>query len=108
MHAAIVRNSCWSLCGLLLSLFGCLRLGYATDVRGDEQFTLKAEETVADNLYVFGRQITIDGTVEGDLIAFGQQITVNGVVKGDLILAGQTVVVTGSAQDARLAGQIVK
>jgi len=78
------------------------------EVRGDEQFTLPAEETVDDNLYVFGRQVTIDGTVNGDLIVFAEQITVNGTVNGDLIAAGQTVVLAGSVEDARIAGYVLK
>jgi cytoskeletal protein CcmA (bactofilin family) len=108
MHAALVQKPYLLLGGLLLALVACHGRGHAADVRSGEQFTLKAEETVADDLYVFGQQITIEGTVEGDLIAFGQQITVNGEVKGDLILAGQTVVVAGQAQDARIAGQVLK
>ncbi|MBI3465803.1 MAG: polymer-forming cytoskeletal protein, partial [Planctomycetes bacterium] len=80
----------------------------AAEVRGGDQFVLKADETVADDLYVFGQQITIDGTVEGDLIAFGQQITVNGTVKGDVIAAGQTIVISGPAEGARIAGQVLK
>jgi cytoskeletal protein CcmA (bactofilin family) len=82
--------------------------GQAAEVRGGEQFVLKADETVADDLYVFGQQITIDGTVEGDLIVFGQQITVNGTVSGDVIAAGQTVVIAGPAEGARIAGQVLK
>lgn len=93
---------------VVLALCGCCRATFAADVRSDQQFTLKADETVADDLYVFGQQVVIDGTVEGDLIAFGQQITVNGVVKGDLVLAGQTVVVNGPAEDARVAGQVIQ
>lgn len=82
--------------------------GSAAEVRGGERFVLKAEETVADDLYVFGQQITIDGTVEGDLIAFGEQITVNGTVKGDIMAAGRTVVLSGPAEGARIAGQVLK
>jgi cytoskeletal protein CcmA (bactofilin family) len=81
---------------------------HAADARGGEQFTLPAEETVADDLYVFGRQVTIDGTVEGDLIAFAEQITINGTVKGDIVAAGQTVVLASSCEDARVAGQVIK
>jgi len=73
----------------VLALCGCCRATFAADVRGDQQFTLKADETVQDDLYVFGQQIVIDGTVEGDLIAFGQQITVNGTVKGTLSSPGR-------------------
>jgi cytoskeletal protein CcmA (bactofilin family) len=80
----------------------------AAEVRAGEAVVVKADETIADNLYVFGRQITIDGTIEGDLIAFGEQITINGTVKGDIAAAGQTVVIGGYADDARIAGQVLK
>lgn len=80
----------------------------AAEIRGGDQVTVKADETIADDLYAFGRYITIDGTVEGDLIAFGEQITINGTVKGDVMAAGQTVVLSGAADDARIAGQVLK
>jgi hypothetical protein len=42
------------------------------------------------------------------VIAFGEQITINGVVQGDVMAGGQTIVITGSAEDARIAGQVLK
>ena len=83
------------------------RLG-AAEVRSGEAVVIKADETIADDLYVFGRQITIDGTIEGDLIAFGEKITINGTVKGDIAAAGQAVVLEGTSEDARIAGQVLK
>ncbi len=43
-----------------------------------EVYRLKAGETLSDDLYVFGREIIIDGTVDGDVIAFGGIIEING------------------------------
>lgn len=103
------------LVGRLFSLVAALAAGIApcfpadaAEVRGGEAVVVKAEETIADDLYVFGRQITIDGTVEGDLIAFGESITINGTVKGDIAAAGQAVLLTGPADDARIAGYVLK
>jgi cytoskeletal protein CcmA (bactofilin family) len=78
------------------------------EIRSGDKVEIKADETIADDLYVFGRQITIDGTVEGDVIAFGEQITVNGTVKGHVMAAGHTVVLTGDSEGARIAGQVLR
>ena len=80
----------------------------AAEIRSGDEITVKKEETIADDLYIFGKHVTIDGTVEGDVIAFGEQITINGSVTGDIVAAGQTVVIAGSADDARIAGQVLK
>jgi cytoskeletal protein CcmA (bactofilin family) len=80
----------------------------AADFRGAEDFVLKADETIEDDLYVCAKTIRIDGTVDGDVIGWAQQITVNGTVKGSLIVAGQTIVLNGSASSARLGGQVIK
>jgi len=80
----------------------------AAVVRSGEKVTIGAEETVEDDLYVFGSEIVIDGDVDGDVVAFGRQITVNGNVTGNVMAAGQTVVIVGEAGGARIAGQVLK
>ena len=102
-------------CSLLVLLAGAAaisasvsRSSQAAEFRGGDVVVIKADETIADNLYVVGKQITIDGTVEGDLIAIGQEITINGTVKGDIAAVGQAVLLSGSAEDARIAGQVLK
>ena len=73
--------------------------------RSGETVTVPADEVVADDLYLVGGTLTVDGTVHGDLIAFGGNIAVNGSVDGDLVAAGGTVSVTGTVSgDARVAG----
>jgi cytoskeletal protein CcmA (bactofilin family) len=67
-------------------------------------------EVVADDLYVFARDFTLNGTVQGDLVTFGSQITIgpSGVVEGDLIGAGQSLVINGQVQDdVRIAGGVL-
>jgi cytoskeletal protein CcmA (bactofilin family) len=93
---------------MLLFGFVLALRGMAAEVRSGDDVVIKADETIADDLYVFGRHITIDGKVEGDVVAFGEQITINGTVYGDVIAAGQTVVITGTAEGARIAGQVLK
>ncbi len=77
----------------------------AFDGRSGENITIKADETVNDDLYVTANKFVLDGTVKGDLIVFGTDIIINGTVEGDLMAAGQTVVINGTiADDARIAG----
>src|SRR5262245_21843 len=80
----------------------------AADFRAADDFVLKADETIEDDLYVCAKTIRIDGTVDGDVIGWAQQITINGTVKGTLIVGGQTVVINGSVASARLGGQVIK
>jgi cytoskeletal protein CcmA (bactofilin family) len=94
--------------GVLSAIAVPLRQSRSAEIRSGEEVVIKEAETIRDDLYAFGRHITIDGTVEGDVIAFGEQITVNGTVKGDVIAAGQTVVLNGAAEGARIAGQVLK
>jgi cytoskeletal protein CcmA (bactofilin family) len=102
---------------LISSLFSALVLtasarllspATAADFRNAEDFVLKADETIEDDLYICARSIKIEGTIDGDILAWAQQITINGTVKGSLIVVGQTVVLNGSAQSARLGGQVIK
>ncbi|HEY7526122.1 MAG TPA: hypothetical protein VIA82_04750 [Candidatus Limnocylindria bacterium] len=74
-------------------------------LRTGDTVTIPASETVADDLYIAGGTLIVDGTVHGDLVAFGGTVNVNGTVDGDLIAAGGTVSVGGTVSgDARVAG----
>jgi cytoskeletal protein CcmA (bactofilin family) len=81
---------------------------FAAEFRAGESVVIKADETIADNLYVFGRHVTIDGTVEGDLTVFGEMITINGTVQGDITVAGRAVLLGAAMEDARVAGEVLK
>jgi cytoskeletal protein CcmA (bactofilin family) len=79
-------------------------------VEGDEAVIIGPGEVVAENLYAFGQDVTIEGTIQGDLVAAGGRIEVmaGGVVEGDLLAAGREIVVTGEvAGDIRSAGFVV-
>src|SRR5438067_9923345 len=93
---------------LLAAPAGLFAPATAADFRAADDFVLKADDTIDDDLYVCAKTIRIDGTVDGDLIGWAQQITINGTVKGSLIVAGQTVVLNGSTYNARLGGQVIK
>lgn len=98
-----------SLLGLLvLALLFAVPTAYAVDGRGGDTILIPADEVVADDLYLAGEEIIIDGTVQGDVIAAGRTIVINGVVEGDLLAAAQSVTVNGSVQDdARIAGAVL-
>ena len=79
------------------------------EVRQGSEVLISEDEVIDDDVYVFGQQVTVDGTIKGDLIVFGQQITINGSVGGDLIAAAQQVLINGKvSDDARVAGQVLK
>src|SRR5262245_993145 len=101
---------------MVLSVVGVLFAGLVNsycaargaEIRSGEKVVIGKDETIKDDLYVFGQSVTIDGTVEGDVIAFAQQVTVNGRVEGHVMAAGETVEVTGEAGGARIAGKVLK
>lgn len=72
----------------------------AADIRNGERLTIPAGEVINDDLYLFGANITVDGTVNGDVIIFGNSITINGDVNGGIIGAGQDIVVNGRVKDS--------
>lgn len=81
---------------------------YAYDGRGGDKIIIPAGETINDDLYAAGNEVTLEGTVKGDMVAFAQMVTVNGTVDGDLITAAQTVVVNGTVTGSvRMAGSVL-
>jgi cytoskeletal protein CcmA (bactofilin family) len=63
----------------------------AAEVRSGDTVVVPASETIADDVYAFGNNVTIDGTINGDVIAAGSTVTINGRVAGDVIFAGSTL-----------------
>jgi hypothetical protein len=45
--------------------------------------------------FLFGDEITVDGTVIGDVLAVGTDVTINGVVEGSVIALGESVSING-------------
>ena len=80
----------------------------AADIREGQDITIGTSETIEDDLYAFGTNITINGTIHGDLIAAGSNISVDGNVSGDVIAAGNSVVIRGQVGGSvRAAGNTV-
>lgn len=57
--------------------------------------TISEEEYVDDDLFLFGNEITVDGTVTGDLVASGEKVTISGSVAGNVYASGGEVFVSG-------------
>ena len=53
--------------------------------RGQQAFTLRADETVKGDLIVMTVNARIEGTVEGDLIVFSEGVVITGRVTGDVL-----------------------
>ena len=78
----------------------------AAEYRTSGSVTVPGDEIVADDLFISGNNLQIDGVVEGDVYAAGQQITLNGTIEGDLIVAGSNITIAGDIEGSlRAAGQ---
>ncbi|MCB9161383.1 MAG: hypothetical protein H6644_16335 [Caldilineaceae bacterium] len=98
MAAAVVLL----LMGLLV---GSTWTAHAADIVSDEVYRLDADAVVSDDLYVFAREVYIDGKVEGDLVVAAGYVEINGIVTGDVMGAAGGIVINGVVgDDARLAG----
>lgn len=90
-----------------LSLFALFPSSVLAKVQyGEGEIIVGKNEVVADDLYVAGKTVRIEGRVEGDLYAAGENVYIQGEVTGDAVLAGAKLSVTGLiGQDAYLIGQ---
>lgn len=70
----------------------------------EEQPNFPAGQTVNDDLYMAGGNVTSAGSVRGDLIAGGGSVLVSGPVSADLIVGGGNITVTGAVGDDIRAG----
>ena len=77
----------------------------AADIRGGSNVTIGQGQTVADDLYISGGTVEVDGNVDGDLLVSGGTVNVKGTISRDLMVAGGTVTVSGKVLDSiRIAG----
>ncbi|HEY8823354.1 MAG TPA: polymer-forming cytoskeletal protein [Candidatus Limnocylindria bacterium] len=80
----------------------------AADIRQGQDITIGASETIEDDLYVVGTNISINGTIHGDLVAAGSNISVDGTVTGDVIAAGNSIAIRGQVGGTvRAAGNTI-
>ncbi|MCB0160036.1 MAG: hypothetical protein KDD83_18015, partial [Caldilineaceae bacterium] len=85
MAAAVVLL----LMGLLV---GSTWTAHAADIVSNEVYRLDADAVVSDDLYVFAREVYIDGKVEGDLVVAAGYVEINGIVTGDVMGAAGGIV----------------
>ena len=96
---------------LALSLTTALLYASATPAQAKVQYSegeviIAKNEVVADDLYVAGKTVRIEGRVEGDLYAAGENIFVTGTITGDTTVVGSDITIEGSiGQDAYLVGR---
>ncbi len=70
----------------------------ATEFRkGEATQTIRSDEVIHGDIYIFADHARVDGTVEGDVFIFAQSAEVNGHVKGDVF---------AFAHDTRITGQV--
>ena len=75
---------------------------------------LAEDELIADDLFIVGESVSIEGTVAGDLYVFAGEASITGTVTGDVYVAAGNVVVDGvvsddlmvAAGELRVAGQV--
>ena len=81
---------------------------YALTKASENQYVVKQDEVINDDLFVAAESVTIEGIVNGDVYAVGNRVTVRGTVNGDVIAAASLVEVSGIVRDdLRTAGETV-
>ncbi|MBU8896111.1 polymer-forming cytoskeletal protein [Corallococcus sp. M34] len=67
----------------------------AATVRTGQVVTVGPQEVINDDLYVFAREVHVEGTVRGDVVAAGQKVDVTGTVAGDVQTAASETHLSG-------------
>jgi len=77
----------------------------AAEFRAGEQISLPASQSIQDDLYIAGGNVTSAGNVSGDVVAAGGNVLVSGTIGADLTAAGGTVTILSDvADDVRVVG----
>lgn len=77
----------------------------ASTFKSGDQPSIGATETIIDDLYIVGGNVSVAGNILGDLIAGGGTVLVSGDIQSDLIAGGGTITVLSKiGDDLRLAG----
>jgi cytoskeletal protein CcmA (bactofilin family) len=75
-----------------------------TEIEGDPDVTIGADEVIDDDVFVGGRHVLVEGTINGDLFASGETVTITGTVEGNLIATGAVVTISGTVDGTALLG----
>lgn len=63
--------------------------------RSGEKVVVGRDDTVNEDLYVAGREVTVLGNIDGDLVVAGGQVQVEGRVTGDVLAVGGQLTLNG-------------
>lgn len=82
---------------------------HAVDFRSGDDVTIRESETINEDLYIAGGNITVTGTVNGDVLIAGGNVWIDGAVNGDVLAMGGMVSIRGVvSDDVRAAGGQVR
>ena len=70
-------------------------LALAAEIRGGDNIVIGSGQTIDDDLYVAGGNVSILGAIKGDLVVTGGMVSVNGPVEGDVIAMSGTTTLEG-------------
>jgi hypothetical protein len=91
-------------CACVLSSLAAVSAHAARVFRGDH-LVVAEPDTIHDDVYACGGDVTVRGVVDGDVVACGGKIRVEGPVTGSVIAAGGNIEVSGDvAGSIRAAG----
>lgn len=79
----------------LMVLASLTSLVALAEVRQGDSLVVSKTETIAEDLYVTGGTVEVNGVVEGDVVVAAGEVRINGVVKGDVLLWSGRAVVAG-------------
>lgn len=78
---------------------------YAAELRTGDQPSIGVNETITEDLYIAGGNVSSAGSLRADLVAAGGNVVVNGDVTGDATVAGGAITILGNVgDDVRAAG----
>lgn len=80
-------------------------LTFAAEFRTGDQPSLSSGETITNDLYMAGGNVTANGSIQGDLTAAGGNLLLDGPVSADVLVAGGTISIFGDVTgDVRFGG----
>lgn len=82
---------------------------HAARVFRGEHLIVAEPDTIHDDVYACGGDVTVRGVVDGDVVACGGKVRIEGPVSGSVIAAGGNIDVSGDvAGSVRAAGGVIR
>ena len=105
MGMTIARNLGIAIVTTVLLITWLPSAGSAAELRTGEQPSIGGNETITEDIYIAGGNVTGAGVMRADLIAAGGNVLVSGSVGGDVAAAGGSITILGNvADDIRVGG----